>query len=268
MLIQLINIWKWATVITPIRLLPLLLSFTLVSFYSDRANNGSIFNIERSVALFRANISNGIDPKTMKSYVPGNVVGDWMPMPLSKMIGTSELIVYGKVKNVLDSTILFQVTRRITGDEKEDVIEIVKARPDPFAAVKPAPYQAGQCYLLFLESGKAAPKKIWKVTGIAQEGQMPVMDTYIYFNDRYFDGIPIARYKVNGVEQNIQRFGFSLFLNAADDYKKCYRWIRQGQDNKYLPEKICKDNEVTLYGKKSFMHNFLVNETKLFIANK
>ena len=193
---------------------------------------------------------------------------DWIGTPLSKLIGSSELIVYGSVKEVLDSTILFQVIDKI-GDEKADVIEIAKAKPDRFASVKPAPYQTGQTYLLFLlKSTNAFPKVIWKVMGKAQEAQMPVIDNYVYFNDRYFEGIPLKQYKVNGVELNIQRFEFPLFLNALEEYKKCYQWIRQGQDDKYLPKQLCNDNQVTLYSKRSFIHNYLVTETQAFIANK
>jgi len=193
---------------------------------------------------------------------------DWIGIPLAKLIGTSELIVYGSVKQVLDSTVLFQVVQKI-GDEKADIIEILKAQPDRFASVKPAPYEAGQFYLLFLcKSQGAFPKAIWKVMGKAQEGQMPVIGTYIYFNDRYVEGIPMEQYKVNGVELNIQRFEFSPFLNAVEEYKQCYQWIRQGKDGNYLPKELCNDNQITLYRKKSFIHNYLVTETQVFITKK
>jgi len=191
---------------------------------------------------------------------------DWIGTPLSKLTGTSELIVYGSVKEVLDSTILFQVTHQI-GGEKADVIEIAKAQPDPFGGVKPAPYQTGQTYLLFLSKAKNnSSKLIWEVMGQAQEAQMPVSDNYIYFNDRYIEGLPVEQRKVNGVELNIQRFEFPLFLSALEEYKKCYQWIRR--DDKYLVKQLCDDNQVTLYGKKSFVHNFLVMETRAFITSK
>lgn len=190
---------------------------------------------------------------------------DWIGTPLSKLTGTSELIVYGSVKEVLDSTILFQVTHQI-GGEKADVIEIAKAKPDPFAGVNPAPYQTGQTYLLFLSKAiNNSSKLIWKIMGQAQEAQMPVSDKYIYFNDRYFEGLPLEQQRVNGVELNIQRFEFSLFLSALEEYKKCYQWI--GRDDKYLVKQLCDDNQVTLYGKKSFIHNVLVTETRALIAN-
>jgi hypothetical protein len=193
---------------------------------------------------------------------------DWIGTPLSKLTGTSELIVYGSVKEVLDSTVAFEVAQRI-GNEEADVIEVLKAKPDPFAGVKPAPYQSGQYYLLFLaKSPSAGPKVIWKVMGKGQEAQMPVIDNYVYFNDRYLEGIPLKQYKVNGVELNIQRFEFASFVNALEDYKKCYQWIRQGQDDKYLVKQLCNDDEVTLYSKKSFIHNYLVTETQAFVTNK
>jgi len=102
--------------------------------------------------------------------------------------------------------------------------------------------------------------------GQALEAQMPVIDKYIYFNDRYCEGLPLEQQKVNGVELNIQRFEFSLFLNALEEYKKCYQWIRQG--DKYLVKQLCDDNQVTLYSKKSFIHNYLVMETQAFITGK
>jgi hypothetical protein len=193
---------------------------------------------------------------------------DWIGIPLSKLIGTSELIVYGRVKQVLDSTILFQVSHKI-GDEKADIIEILKAERDSFASVKPAPYEAGQCYLLFLcKSQNTLPKLAWKVMGKAQEGQMPVIGNYIYFTDRYVEGIPIKQYKVNGVELDIQRLEFSSFLDALEGYKQCYRWTRQGQEEKYLVTPLCGDNQITLYKNKGFLPNYLVTETQAFISNK
>jgi hypothetical protein len=193
---------------------------------------------------------------------------DWIGTPLSKLVGTSELIVHGNVKEVLDSTILLQVVHKI-GDEKADLIEVFKARPDAFASVKPAPYHVGQSYLLFLvKVPEALPKVIWKVMGKAQEAQMPVSDNYVYFNDRYFEGIPLKEYVVNGVELNIQRFEFPSFFNALEEYRKCYQWINQGKDDKYLPKKLCSNSEVSLYSKKSFMHNYLVTETQAFMTKE
>jgi hypothetical protein len=201
---------------------------------------------------------------------PYNVAcaSDWIGIPLSKLIGTSDLIVYGSVKEVLDSTILFQVLDKI-GDGKADVIEVLKAKPDPFADVKPAPPHVGQSYLLFLiKAPEASVKPIWKVMGKAYEAQMPVIDNYVYFIDRYFEGIPLQRYNVNGVELNTQRFQFPSFFNALQEYRKCYHWVRQGLDNRYLPKKLCDNNQLKLLSGKSFIHSYLVNETEAFITGK
>jgi hypothetical protein len=193
---------------------------------------------------------------------------DWIGIPLSKLAGTSELIVYGNVKKVSDSTILLQVVHEI-GVEKAGVIEIAKATPDPFASVKPAPYQTGQSYLLFLRKSKNASRSgIWEVMGRAQEAQMPVVDNYVYFNDRYFEGIPLKQYEVNGVELNIQRLEFASFFSALEEYKKCYQWISQESDDKYLPKKLCNDSQVDLFRQKGFIHNYLVTETQAFITSK
>lgn len=191
---------------------------------------------------------------------------DWIGIPLSRLIGTSELIAYGSVKEVLDSTILFQVSHKI-GDEKAEIIEILKAEPDRFASVKPAPYETGQSYLLFLhKTQNAFPKLTWKIMGTAQEGQMPVIDNYIYLNDRYIEGIPLEHYRVNGVDLNIQRFEFRPFLNAIEEYRQCYQWIRQGTDGNDLPKQLCNDNQITVYRKKGFINNYLVTQTQAFIT--
>jgi hypothetical protein len=143
----------------------------------------------------------------------------------------------------------------------------LKARPDPFAAVKPAPYQPGQNYLLFLTNSKnSSPKATWKVMGKAEEAQMPVLDNYIYFNDRYLEGIPLERHEVYGVEQSIQRFEFSAFLNAIEQYNQCYKWVKQGQNDTYLPKKLCDDKQINSYAKKSFISNYLVTQTQAFIT--
>ncbi|MEP6600635.1 MAG: hypothetical protein ABJB49_02345 [Nitrospirota bacterium] len=255
-------------------LLPLLFLFAIVSTCGNGANKAENVpgNDKNAVGICGMNKSTNVDFQRM---IPPDLdkspSSDWIGMPLSKMIGTSELIVYGSVKKVLDSTIQFQIMRKIAGGEKENIIEMIKAKPDPFADVKPAPYQAGQCYLLFLFQQKnTGSRKQWKMMGhpLGQEGQMPVIESYIYFKDRYFDGIPLKRYKVNGVEQNIQRFEFSLFLNAIEGYKKSYKWVKRAKDNNYLPEKIRTDEQIDLYAKKSFMHRYLVTETRNFISSK
>jgi hypothetical protein len=252
-----------ATTIKVLRLLPLLLVFSITWFFCSGCDSSRkhVFNIEKKLVNSPDSIMTPIGFDKSNS--------DYNGIPLSKLIGISELIVYGSVKKVLDSTILLHIIRKVSGNENESDIEILKARPDAFAGIKPAPYETGQCYLLFLINSKnTSSKLIWKAMGVGEEAQMPVIDNYIYFNDRYFEGIPLQQYKVNGVELNIQRFEFPLFLNAVEEYKTCYQWVKQGQDDRYLPQKKCSDNQVSLYAKKSFMHNYLVNETRAFIPNR
>jgi hypothetical protein len=198
---------------------------------------------------------------------------DWIAIPLSRLIGTSELIIYGKIDKVLDSTIIFQILQEVKG--KQDVkgkktgsrLEILKAKPDPFAGIKPAGYQQGQFYMLFLEPGKTSPQKVWRIVGISEEAQMPVVNNYIYFYDRFLKGLPLHSYNVYGVESSIQRFEFSKFLDAVEEYIKYYRWVNRGPGNKYLIEKNCTAFQDTAYRKKSFMHNYLAEETQLMMEN-
>ncbi|MCW3090573.1 MAG: hypothetical protein JWP81_1642 [Ferruginibacter sp.] len=255
-----------------VQLLPLLFLLAIVSPHCNGANNGrKVSGNNKKAADSLVNPPTNSDSKTM---VPTNLnqgLSDWIGMPLSKMIGTSELIVYGSVKKIMDSSILVQVKQKIAGVENEPVIEMIKAKADPFASIQPAPYKIGQCYLLFLSQLKTATtKKQWKLMGhaVGQESQMPVIDGYIYFIDRYFEGIPQKEYDVNGVRQNIQRFEFSPFVNAVEGYTRCYQWMKQQKNNRELPQQICTEEQAAVYAKKGFMHQYLVTETRHFITGQ
>ncbi|MEO6548967.1 MAG: hypothetical protein ABIN94_13250 [Ferruginibacter sp.] len=263
----------WGLAKTKLQSLSLLFILAIVSPYCNGANNNSNTPPTHTSAI-DTNINQPIntDQKTMAATdVKNNPSSDQIGTPLSKMIGTSQLIVYGSIKKVLDSTILVQVIKKIAGEEIEMVIEVIKAKPDPFASIRPAPYKAGQCFLFFLiNPGNTSTKKTWKLAGntIGNEAELPVIDKYIFFIDRYFEGLPQKEYNVNGVQQNIQRFEFPQFLDAIEGYQQCYKWTQQNNTNRMLPEKSCSDEQAVTYAKKSFIHQYLVTETQHFISNK
>ncbi len=188
---------------------------------------------------------------------------DWIAIPLSRMTGTADLIVYGTVSSVKDSTCIFTITRILAGKSDNKAIEVHKIMPDKFASVHPAPYASGQTYLLFLVHEKNSSCSMnWKVMGIGGEGQMPVENGFIYFPQNNIEGLPFKEYPVNGVLQFLQRFEFSVFLNAIEEYQKCYHWIKNKTDNQFYPQKACDAASQAKYSNKSFIHKYLSVQTE------
>lgn len=194
------------------------------------------------------------------------LMSDWVAIPLSKMVGTAELIVRGSVISVGDSTYVFSVDKQLSDTAKYETIEVMKVKPDKFASTKPAPYEKGQRFILFLIQEKKNPR--WKVMGTGGEGQMPVVDNYVYFSGNNIDGLEFNNYNIHGKEQYVQRFDASLFMNAVEEYGKCFHWTKDEIHKNYIPQKICDDSTVSGFKKKSFIHNYLIIQTNLFMENK
>lgn len=197
------------------------------------------------------------------------LMSDWVAIPLSRMIGTAELILCGNVTSVRDSSYVFRISRRLSGICEGDTIEVLKVIPDRFASTKPAPYARGQCFLIFLIRANSNQRDSrWKVMGIGGEGQMPVINNYVYFVGNNITGIEFANYDVNGTEQYVQRFEFVPFVNAVEEYRKCFRWTKTKTDKQYTPRKICDERTVTEFRQRSFIHSFLINQTNLILDKK
>ncbi len=193
-------------------------------------------------------------------------MSDEFPVPLSRMIGSAELIVWGRVNAVHDSTFVFMINKQLSGNNKDTLIEVLKVKPDKFANVQPPPYKTGEAFMLFLSHPVTAVKsRVWRVMGVSGEGQMPVENGYIYFQGNNINGLEFENFKVRGEDLYVQRFDFGTFLNAVEGYNKCFRWSLTSDKNKWIPEKICSDCQLGKFGKLSFMHNYLVSQTRLMI---
>jgi hypothetical protein len=191
-----------------------------------------------------------------------NHFSDWAAIPLAKMIGTANLIVWGFLENLGDSTFIFKINLVLQGSVTDETIEVLKFTPDKFETEKPAPYNKNQHYILFLaESKEKSEHLLWKVMGFGGEGQIPVQEGFVYFQGNNIKGLTFNNYLVFGVSQHIQRFDFTQFLDAVKEYGKCFRWNFNNQKKQYSPQQICDGASVTQYSNESFIHKYLTGQT-------
>jgi hypothetical protein len=214
------------------------------------------------------NLKNKSSIKTTWPQYHRTPLSDWVPLPLSNVIGISDCIASGTVIKVSDSTFLFKIDQTIKGVKEQATITVLKAKADPFDSPQPAPYKEGQQYILFLAATSTGTEpKLWKLIDRGRADQMTFIDSWVYFNDRNFNGLTMGYYDVYGVKQDIQRFDKNMFLDAVQHYSDCFHWTKL-QNGKTMPIKICDESKITRYANTSFMHKYLVNETLQIIASE
>src|SRR5690242_5812941 len=195
------------------------------------------------------------------------VMSDRVAMPLSKMIGTADLIVWGSVKTVHDSSFVLNIHKNLNGTNIQGSVEVLNVTPDKFSSQKPVPYKKDQSFILFLTKPKDFEKKSrWKTMGFG-EGQMPVENDYVYFMANNIDDLKFDNYVVQGVKQYVQRFESAIFLKAVEEYTKCFRWTKISA-TRATPQIIGTEAQVTEFSKKSLIHSYLVKQTNALIPKK
>jgi hypothetical protein len=200
--------------------------------------------------------------KNKYSDMNKNEFSDWVAIPLAKMIGTASLIVWGYIENLTDSSYIFKIITVIRGSITDETIEVLKYTPDKFESEKPPPYNKNQRYILFLVEQKEKPDHLlWKVMGFGGEGQIPVQDRFVYFQGNNIKGLTFSNYLIFGVSQHIQRFDFTLFLDAVKEYNNCFRWAFNNQKKQYMPQQLCDEVKLKQYANKSFIHKYITNQT-------
>jgi hypothetical protein len=209
-------------------------------------------------------LSGFIQANNSKGHHNSAYMSDFMAMPLSKMIGTAELVVLGEIESVSESTCSFVIYKTLKGTSGKKLIQVIKVRPDPFASIKPPPYKKGQRYLLFMDHFTDIKEtKAWHVMGTGGEGQMPADSSFVYFRGNNIKGLKFENYAVHGKDEYVQRFDLASMLDALQGYDKCFRW--KGQDKSLKPEIQCSDTKIKEYSSKGFLHNYLTVQTKSLI---
>ena len=95
-------------------------------------------------------------------------MSDYDPIPLARMIGTTELAVIARVTAVRDDDLTLAVERRLRGTVGDQLL-MAKFVPSKFDSPRAAPYTEGQQFVLFLTRPDAQVDR-WRVRGLGGEG--------------------------------------------------------------------------------------------------
>lgn len=183
---------------------------------------------------------------------------DYDPIPLARLIGTTDLAVIGEVIAVEDGFVTIGVGEVLLGDAGSE-LRMAEFVPSKFDPPRAAPYARGQRFVLFLtrESGAA---ESWRVRGLGGEGEMPVEDGYVYFHGRVVQGLPKGTYRVHGAERDIQRFDLDAFGDAVRGYTACFAW-KQDERRRWEASVECEASELRSYRDRSRIHEIIAAES-------
>ncbi len=193
---------------------------------------------------------------------------DYAPVPFDMLVGTADLVLVGRLDEVRDGDFRFQIDQSLLNGQQSDSIDVLKRVPLPIFAPRATPYEPHQRFVLFLmrsaESGADSP---WMIVGAAGEGEMPIDDESVYFDTYELGGLEFESHEVHGVVRNTQRFDLDDFKDAVANYRNCFSWRleKRIQNNKvrerWVAARICGDDFMRTYRGKSWIHEYLTQET-------
>ena len=191
---------------------------------------------------------------------------DYEPIPLPKLIGMSELIISGFITDNIDSCNTFQIEEILAGEYKKEMIKVHQFTPSKFDEPRQVPYALGQHYLLFLQKA-IENDSTWSILGFGGEGEMPIQEEFVYFDGSFINGLESKPYQVLGKTRPVQRFDIKDFKNAVANYASCFEWQlkEEVKNNKkrerWIPINNCNDKSINDYQLKSWIHQYLVDQT-------
>ena len=185
-------------------------------------------------------------------------MSDYDPIPLARMIGTTELAVIARVTAVRDDDLTLAVERRLRGTVGDQLI-MAKFVPSKFDSPRAAPYTEGQQFVLFLTRPDAQVDR-WRVRGLGGEGELPLENGYVYFHGRVVQGLERAEYRVHGVDRNIQRFPVEPVSAAVRAYARCFAW-EQDDRRRWHSRQICNETTLRTYRRESRVHELITAES-------
>jgi hypothetical protein len=197
-------------------------------------------------------------PLPAKQEMPANL-NDHEPIPLPRLIGMADRILFGMVQSVEKETFTFKVEEALAGESGKEAISIAQFVPNEFDGPRAAPYRQGQQFLVFLKMD--ATQNLLRILGAGGEGEMPVESGFVYFSGRHVEGLERKNYTVHQKERAIQRFDYKIFEEAVKDFRKCYRCEFDPSENRYKCQKTCEAATFQRLGEKSFIHKYLVNNS-------
>jgi hypothetical protein len=195
---------------------------------------------------------------------------DYEPIPLPRMIGMAELIIIGSVNELADSTFVFRIEEVLKGENSGELLLVKPYIPNKFDGPRTQPYALGQRYVLFLLRYEGAPT-IWHIMGYGGEGEMPVEGEFVYFAGQYIEGLERKSYVVEGLNRPLQQYDLNIFKDAVMDYDLCFSWnlVHEIKNNKprerWVPSNNCNENLTNEFSRRSWIHQYLVQETIKYI---
>lgn len=229
------------------------------SGFSDIDRKRPVSDKEESKKI--AQVNNENNKKTI-------FVMDYDPIPFTRLIGMADLGVIGTVTDIGDSIFQFHVDEFLLHNHASRSINVTKYIPSVLFAPRSLPYSKEQRFALFLmKPEQDSADHPWNILGYTGEGEMPIDGEFIYFEGSNLEGLERKQYEVQGVSRNLQRFNLPDFKDAVQNYGECFSWelVEYIKNNKkrerWQPSKKCPDVTVKTYQAKSWIHEYLVQET-------
>jgi len=241
-----------------------LTGIALTSAFTFFAFSSAISRAEQARDIDVSNMMIQTDTNTSKSQI----ITDYALIPFTRLIGMADLIVTGSIEAVGNSAFNFHVEESLLHYHASKSIRINKYIPAEIFAPRTTPYAKMQRFVLFLmKPEQENAEQPWNILGYAGEGEMPVADEFVYFNAYDLKGLKHEPREVHGITRNLQRYKLEDFKDAVKNYRTCFSWKRvefiknNKKRSRWVPAKTCPDESVNNYQAKSWLHEYLVQET-------
>ena len=194
------------------------------------------------------------------------MVTDYASIPLERLVGMADLIVTGSVGDVEENVFEFNVAVFMTRPLNSNKITVAKYVPPEIFAPGIVVYEKGQRFALFLASA-GSDRGPWIIIGYAGEGELPIEDGFVYFEPYDLEGLEYGTSEVHGITTRIQSFGLADFEDAVRGYRQCFSWKLKGiiknmkKRERWVPSKVCSDETIAVYRAKSWLHDYLTENT-------
>ncbi len=184
------------------------------------------------------------------------------PPPLARIVGTSDAIVIGTIRSVADRSFRLIPTRIVDSDERPAGRALTVARAKRFRfEPRWAPYEAGQSVLVFLDRGEAEEPPRWRFAARPEDSEWPVAQDTVYFYNRFIDGLPMTKVEIDGHRFPAQRLPADDVISAFRQYRACYRWREDSPRAAPPAERICPQEQVEEFARRTPLHRQLIRET-------
>lgn len=178
--------------------------------------------------------------------------------PFYRMVATADLVVSGTITDVGEKTFTLEISRSLVGQQPKKAIKIHKFRNWP-CACRWSKYEASQKVVVFLRKSD----KSCHIIGGGGEGEMPIVDGYVYCRRLSIEGIPNEKYQVHGGTLRGQKINLEDFVDAIVNHRRCFGYGTQNLlgKNVKLFLQMCSDDFLARYRVRSKVHEFLAKQS-------